>query len=138
MTPQQLALPGMTEQPEAGLTDWRDGPPPMVGWWETRLRGSTLIITRRFWRGGPRVPNSAEVGFSRWSYPAENRTPSFQLYLARTSPSYIDEDLVQWRGLLEPLPAGNYPFKLELDRYVRQRMWVPAHLLRVRARLVET
>lgn len=137
MTQQQLELPGLQAEDDPELTDWCDGPPPMVGWWDTRLRGSGVSVVRRFWRGGPRVPNSAEVGFSRWSYPAEDRAPSFQLYLARTSPSYIEEDLVQWRGLRQPIHAGAYPYKLEQDRYVRQRMWVPAHLLRVRARLLE-
>lgn len=130
---QQLELPGLAMPADReDLTEWMSGPAPMVGWYETRLKASPLITSMRLWRGGPRLPAAEHSGFSRWSYPAEpHPSEARKLYLARTSPSTIDEDLVEWRGLAQPAPTWHYAFKLQEDRFVRQRVRVSARRVRI-------
>ena len=72
-----------------GLTEWADGPPPRVGWWNARVKRSKAKGLRRRWWDG-----------SAWSIPVTVGIDSDDdARLLQRTTSLVDPALIQWQGL---------------------------------------
>ena len=85
------------------LTEWLEGTPPMIGWWNTR-HSEEAPVMRRFYQGsGPGGPI--------WSAPVETAEAGTSLdALARCPwPGLAN---LQYQGLTQPSLKGVYPYQL--------------------------
>lgn len=98
----------MEEKNEPMLTPWMDGPPPWVGWWETRLQGSphTRKNPRRWFNG------------ETYSLPVTESMPEEDMRHRQVTPGFASVLRLQYRGLA--LEAPSYPYHLvSTDRTAR-------------------
>ena len=85
------------------LTDWADGPPPCMGWWNTRLKMSDAEreerrprLQRRWWDG------------EGWSMPAVVGDPFYDdehCEDLKSMQSITAADRIEWQGLAQPPQA---------------------------------
>lgn len=84
------------------LTDWLEGPPPMIGWWNTRHSEEAPVLSR-FYHG-------LSPGGPVWSAPVETAAAGTSLdALARTVGCMAH---LQYQGLTQPSLKGIYPYQL--------------------------
>lgn len=111
---EQLNLPGVdaSETPSPDLTEWRDGPPPMTGWWETRRdwnQSPYLVIPRREQRRWYSIDG--------WSMPVYDADDLEHVVLNEPA---NNQHHIQWRGLCDrPVTGYMYPLLL-IESYWQQ------------------
>lgn len=110
---QQLQLPLESGGPfPNGLSDWRHGKPPFVGWWETRplvMSDRRPLIMRRWWNG------------TGWSQPVMIGDDDVAAEQARARPGSVAWALIAYRGLADPPKEG---YAWALDEHHRSNMAV--------------
>jgi len=90
----------------ADKTEWRFGPPPSIGWWDTKFPGGWQPA-RRYWDG------------NRWSHFL--RCGSFADALdAMSNKSQYDTDEIEWRGLKRP--SEEEQFRAKVRRAIQMTM----------------
>ena len=80
---------GMGVAEHTGLTEWADGPPPRVGWWNARVRGQNRKVPMRRWWNGACWSFPVVVGYDDDEYARR----------MQATPSAVDPADVQWQGL---------------------------------------
>ena len=86
------------ETHQAEKTEWRFGPPPCIGWWDTKFPGR-CNPARRFWDG------------ARWSHFI--RWGSFEDALdVMSHKSQFGVHEIEWRGLTRPSQEEQFRTKL--------------------------
>lgn len=74
------------------VTNWNEGPPPAIGWWNARIRGAPDIVARfrRFWDG------------THWSVFVQiGVTSDADCERAKRRKTMLQVRAVQWQGLVE-------------------------------------
>lgn len=89
------------------LTDWLEGPPPMIGWWDTRHSDQAPVF-RRFYHG------MTSIGPS-WSPPVELSQPGTSM--REFGAKWGCTSHLQYRGLRTPSKKALYPFPLNVQEF---------------------
>jgi len=98
----QNALP-LTEP----LSDWLEGLPPMIGWWNTR-HSEDAPVMRRFYHG---FIQGAPV----WSAPVETAPAGQSLDALARKPACMAH--LQYQGLANPSLTAVYPYELGASEF---------------------
>jgi hypothetical protein len=70
------------------LTEWREGKPPRIGWWNASVGNNA--DARRWWDG------------SRWSVAVFQDYSDEEAEAAKHRKTAFHAHLIRWRGLTEP------------------------------------
>lgn len=97
--PLQKSLDFKKPAPSDGLTAWASGPPPMLGWWGTRLSQNPDAMQPqcRWWDG------------HRWSLVVLPDDDEEEVLSSKATPTTATG--VEWRGFTAPA-AGGYDYPL--------------------------